>query len=190
MTKLEKLNMELSKLEAIKENLDNRMKNLENSKNKYKIDSDKLYNAIKNVKKNNKKLYLDILLIIIVSFLGTNVLLDLNLGLLYEQIIKIIGMFVPMTGIYFDLKKVAKNINKIEYLRNEYSISSQNLFADEFFLKNTKENIIKKDNEIKLIKEEINKLEKKKIDYVNINKIDNYDYNIENSKVYVKKLNK
>lgn len=187
MTELERLNMDLSKYEAIKENLYNRRKVEEINRDKYQIDNDKLFNAIKNVKKNNKKLYLDVLLIILFSFLGVNILLDFNLGLLYEQIIKIFGMFISMTGIYFDLKKVSKNINKIEYLRDKYSIVSQNLFAEEFFLNNTNEKIIENDNKIKLLKEKINQLENNKNEYENPYKIDNCDYNIENPKVLIKR---
>ena len=179
MTKLEELEMKLSKYEALKVNLINKINKLNNGINKYSFECNKLINNIKEIKKSNNISKLLIILPFILYFLIVYGLFNFN-GILFEQIIKIIILTIPIMNTYKQAKIINSNRKKLNNLEEEYRYISQDLFAEEFFLKNTKDDILINDEKIDILKEQINNL--------NYSNNDNSENISSKEKVLIKKL--
>ena len=184
MTKLEELNMNLEKYLAIKGNLKNRVLNLEKNINNYKFEINKLTNQLSETK---ELIAISIFMIIAPFFITMAlnfVIFDFELDIFLEQIIKVLLYSLPILNVFYEVKNIMQNKKQLKKLKEKSKAKNQDLFAEQFFLKNTKENIINNDKSIMLIKDQINNLQK----FEKTDEIESLNNVVEKPKVFVKKI--
>ena len=134
----------------------NKIKNHMIKIDKYKEENDELYSKLKDLRKDVRYNVLFSLLTYLLSFLLLYYLRHyITLNALVDLLFKIILYVAPHINCYYQVKELSENNEKLESINNQYVNVSQKLFAEKFFLNNTKSDYEKNKINVFLLRKEL-----------------------------------
>ena len=134
----------------------NKIKNHMIKIDKYQKKNDELYTKLKELRKDIRYNILFSLLSYLLSFLLLYYLRHyITLNLLLDLLLKIFLYIVPHINCYFQMKDLCDNNKKLVFINDKYINISQKLFAEKFFLNNTKSDYEKNKINVFLLRKEL-----------------------------------
>lgn len=161
----------------------NKIKNHMIKIDKYNEENDELYSKLKDLRKDVRyNVWFSLLTYLLSSLLLYYLRHYITLNALVDLLFKIILYVVPHINCYYQMKELSENNEKLELINNQYVNVSQKLYAEKFFLNNTKSDYEKNKINVFLLRKELgttNNIE---------NKLEEINYEKNNIKVLNKNL--